>query len=214
MKKSLLSGVAATALGGLAFAPTGAANAAAICTQLVTTGYSTNATGCNELITINANGSITTSIPTGATTNFDGVEDNVLGVVNNSSSTIFALHLTGSNIFGFDGDGIQAYLAGHPTGGPGGTSPLIPGGTSAINAKDTSGSGYGGPIGYFSNLVGTGSGDVNFIGGIAPGASTYFSLEEPATLNTSVSLAPEPATLATLGAGLVGFGLLRRRRRR
>jgi hypothetical protein len=195
MKKSLLSGVAVATVGGLAVLPTGSANAA-ICTTLASTGFPTNSTGCNELITINANGSITTSIPTGATTNYDGVEDNVLGVVNNSSSTIFALNLKGSNIFGFDGDGIQSFLG------------------LKANSKDTSGSGYGGPLGFFTNLKGTNTGTVNFIGGIAPGASTYFSLEEPATLNTTVTPAPEPATLATLGAGLVGFGLLRRRRRK
>lgn len=194
MKKFLMSGVAAAAMGGAAVIPTGAANAA-VCTTLANTGYPTNSSGCNELITINANGSITTSIPTGATTNYDGVEDNVLGVINNSSSTIFSLHLVGSNIFGFDGDGIQSYLG------------------QAANSKDTSGSGYGGPIGFFS-VTNANSGNVNFIGGVTPGTSTYFSLEEPATLNTTVTGVPEPATVAVLGAGLVGFGLLRHRRRK
>jgi hypothetical protein len=81
------------------------------------------------------------------------------------------------------------------------------------NPHDNSGSGYGGPIGFYSNLVGTSTGDINFFGGLQPNTSTFFSLEEPASLNTSVTPAPEPATVALLGAGLVGFGLLRRRRK-
>jgi hypothetical protein len=56
---------------------------------------------------------------------------------------------------------------------------------------------------------------VNFIGGIASGSSNYFSLEEPINLNAPpVVSTAEPTSLAALGAGLVGFGLLRRRRQR
>jgi hypothetical protein len=198
MKKLLMGGVAAAAMGGLAVVPSGPANANLCNNTLTATGFPTNASACNEIITITNTG-VATSIPTGATTNYDGVEDHVLGVINNSSSAVTSLHLVGgagSNIFGFDGDGIQSFLG------------------LAANSKDKSGSGYGGPLGFYSNLVGTSTGNVNFIGGLQPGATTYFSLEEGATLNTSITLAPEPATAAVLGAGLVGFGLLRRRRRR
>ena len=87
MRKLLFTGVAAAALiaGGLAI-PAGPANAALCPATPSNTGNTP--TNCNEIITINANGSITTTIPAGASTNYDGVEDNVIGVVNNSSGTI------------------------------------------------------------------------------------------------------------------------------
>jgi hypothetical protein len=148
---------------------------------------------CNLEITFNANGSITTAIPVGASTTYDGVEDALIGVINNRSTAITSINLSGSNIGGFDGDGIDAYF-----GGP------------AVGNTDTTG--YGGPLGFFTNNLGN-SLTVNFAnGGIAPGTSTYFSLEEPASLSLVVNGAPEPISLALFGTGLLGVGLLRRRR--
>ena len=114
---------------------------------------------------------------------YDGIEDTYIGVVNNSTSTIFSQNLSSTqDIGGFDGDGIDTY------GAPG-------------NILDTTG--YGGPDSWFSNNLGT-SLTVNFIGGLAPGATTYFSLEEPVNL-TNLSV-PEPGTWAMMLIGVAGLG--------
>jgi len=62
---------------------------------------------------------------------------------------------------------------------------------------------YQGPTSTFT-IANANSGTVNFNPGVAPGSSTFFSLEEPPTANLVVTPggAPEPATNALLGAGL------------
>ena len=66
-----------------------------------------SATGCNVVITIAANGSVSTAI-TDATP-YELSEDTLVGVVNNSSTPLTSLSLSGPDIFGFDGDGICLY---------------------------------------------------------------------------------------------------------
>ena len=154
-----------------------------------------NATDCNLVITFSANGSIATAA--GPQTTYDSIEDALIGVINNSGHTIFSFNLSGSGIAGFDGDGIDAYANGGPI---------------AHNANDTTG--YGGEFAWFTNIH-TGATDsltVNFIGGIATGHTSYFSLEEPASLSLKVTAAPEPMSVALLGSGLLGLGLIRRQR--
>lgn len=68
-----------------------------------------------------------------------------------------------------------------------------------------------------SGVDGSGNGSlvINFTGGLAAGASTWFSLEgTPNSLTGGGGIGgqtPEPASLVLLGTGLLGLGLLVRR---
>ena len=148
---------------------------------------------CNLIITFNANGSITTAAPLLATNTYDGSDDALIGLVNNSGSTITSLHLVGHNIGGFEDDGIDTYYGAPVSGNPDRT-------------------GYGGPLAYFTHNLGN-SLDINFYGGLATGSGTYFSLEEPASLSLTVASVAEPGSSSLLGVGLLllGFGYRRRR---
>ena len=148
---------------------------------------------CNLIITFNATGSITTAAPLLATSTYDGSDDALIGLVNNSGSTITSLHLVGHDIGGFEDDGIDTYYGAPVSGNPDRT-------------------GYGGPLGYFTHNLGN-SLDINFYGGLATGSSTYFSLEEPASLSLAVSSVAEPGSSVLLGSGLLLLGIGYRRRR-
>jgi hypothetical protein len=204
MKKFLMGGVAAVAIGGfgaITSAPASATVSQAICPHTVNTNASsTPFPNCNEVIHFNANGSISTTVPLGATTNYDGSDDNLVGVVNSTAHAITSFSLSSARtIFGFDGDGIDTYTHIGPVAGN----------------PDTTG--YGGPDASFSGInAAKTSGIVTFNnGGITPGATDYFSLEEPVSLSKPLVIGtPEPAALATLGVGLVGLAMMRRRRRK
>jgi N-acetylmuramoyl-L-alanine amidase len=124
---------------------------------------------CAVLITINPNGSLSTQIK--STQPYDGSDDMLVGVLNKSGATVFGISLSGSDIFGFDGDGLCTYITctwPNPTG-------------------------YEGPNMSFSP-TNSDSGIVNFTGtGLANGGFVYFSLESPptaSTLGATVTLDP------------------------
>ncbi|MGO9888033.1 MAG: hypothetical protein ACLP0L_09025 [Solirubrobacteraceae bacterium] len=158
--------------------------------------------GCQYLIEVN-NGTETVLNDSNQGP-YEGSDDALIGVLNNSSSPVSELPLAvpGSDLFGFDGDGICnpggppvpsgcAPQAGTPAGtdctqGTGGTCAFpVPSGEPAgyIEPGGSSGvpqNGYEGPTSWFSNVsTDTSSGVVHFSPAIQPGQSTYFSLEEP-----------------------------------
>jgi hypothetical protein len=167
-----------------------------------------NNTAC--AILIEWDGSIFNASVDGSQGPYDNVEDALVGVQNNSQDqTLSYITLSGTNLFGFDGDGINTY------GFPVPDASIFPGGYVFT--------GYEGPISYFSNYTAD-NGQVNFINGLVPGASTYFALEEaPDTICPNNECGgivtgggngiPEPGTLLLLGAGLAGLGITRRARK-
>ena len=164
--------------------------------------------GCEFLITVNANG--TTSVAADSTQGpYDNSEDVLVGVLNNSSSTVTSLPLMSStSAFGFDGDGACS----------GTFSPNPPAAQCQGGVFPTTD-----PAGYES--VGATFGSINsgmtaatvFLS-LAPGQSTWFSLEGALTASNITpgpvgSGVPEPASIALIGIGLCGLGLLRRTRK-
>jgi hypothetical protein len=197
MRKSILL-VAGLALLVLAFPTQSRADA---CPAI---GY---ASGCNLTITFSGGSTVNTTL--GDPNAYDGVEDQLVGVVNNSGSTLNSITLSGANIFGFDGDG-----AGEP--GVGCTVDLTGGTHGCLSTGPFGPSGYEGPNTSFTIVDGN-DGTVHFTGGLANGSTAWFSLEEPASLTnfgvTGVSTGtPEPSSLVLLGSGFLSLlGLARRR---
>ena len=115
-------------------------------------------TDCGVIITVTDTGS---SIYFTGQGPYDGIEDTLVGVINNSKIPINTLGISAAlTVFGFDGDGLRGYgIAG--------------------NTFDSTG--YGGPNAYFTKISSSLlSGTVNFITPITPLVGTgYFSLENP-----------------------------------
>jgi hypothetical protein len=157
--------------------------------------------GCEFLITVTAvDGSGAATNFTVATSSpdlgpYDGCDDTLVGILNNSGATLKSVTLSGSvagdGIFDFDGDGACAAI------------------TCTNGAGDTSG--YGGPGVNFSAIGGTldSTGTVNVgctgvgtCAGIAAAGTAWFSLE--GTLTASV-LGPPPSTTPIPNSVLLMF---------
>ncbi len=188
-------------------------SAASVCP---TTPYTTS--DCSFLITIGANGAATVSMIAGESpfngpkTFVDGTSDpgsdgSLVGVINNDPNALMSFTLTGAGanagIFDFSFNGICVYT------------------NAAYCATATTG--YEGPTTTFSDLQSTvlfetTEGTVTFGPSLAPGSTTYFSIEDTATdINSNgglqvsnIALAPEPAGFALAGMGLVVLILMRR----
>jgi PEP-CTERM motif len=154
--------------------------------------------GCDIVITVTNSGTTITAGPSfgiaGGT--YDGSDDTLIGIVNNSSIPFSSISLSSStDIFGFEGDGIDTF------------------GVTGNSSDDT---GYGGPESFFTGINSAAmSGTVNFVTALAAnGGNTYFSLEEALTPSEIVvgGATPEPSTLLLFGTGALGLaGALRRR---
>jgi hypothetical protein len=151
--------------GGLAISSVAAANAASSpvppFNQCPGIGDSPS---CEILLVVNPDNSVSV-VGDPSVGPFDGSDDTLVGIVNESSAAVKAVTVSGpgSDLSGFDGDGICSGDYGTWNGSAG--CPYGP-------------TGYEGPgTSFVTSPSLPDSAEVDFTGGLAPGGSAYFSLE-------------------------------------
>ncbi len=192
--------ISMAALSGLMFAGISTLSAGPLFTQCPSAGVNT---GCEFLITIGSNSQAPIAADPNAPNNgpYDGSDDVLVGIQNNSTSTVFSVPLTGSGstpLFQFENDGPCTQSPGPP---------------ASSCASDPSG--YAGPgITYSGISASQQSGTVNIAAGVAPGGTAWFGLEGAPTASQiatgspvvtagpSPSGVPEPSSLALMGGGM------------
>ncbi len=159
--------VAASALavsGALVVAPMTASAAAAPAPPFTQCPAIGSSPSCEILLVINPDNSVNVLNDSSVGT-FDGSDDTLVGIVNNSSAAVKAITVSGpgSDLSGFDVDGICSGSYGTWSGSSG--CPYGP-------------TGYEGPgTSFVTKSSLPDSAEVDFTGGLAPGKSAYFSLE-------------------------------------
>ena len=153
---------------------------------------------CEFLIVLTPTGA--NVLQDGTVGTFDGSDDTLVGIVNNSGAPVSTVGLSSTvGIFGFDGDGICAKSGSHlkytwtPNTYATETGSGCPYGTT----------GYEGPgVTFGSIATNKETGNVNFASGLANGSSTFFSLEgnlsgasfTVPTTTTTTTVAPTTTT--------------------
>lgn len=154
MKRRLFAVAASASLAMMAGVPTALATSGPPYTQCPAVGQSPS---CAILLVVNADRTISIEGDTSAG-QFDGTDDTLVGIVNNSSKPVNAIVVSGSgtDLAGFDDDGLCTFI------------------TCTWPAPTT----YEGPgMSFVLDPTTTDRVEVDFTGGLQAGKSTYFSLE-------------------------------------
>jgi lysophospholipase L1-like esterase len=148
------------------------------------------APSCDILLVVNSNRTISV-LGNSSIDPYDGGDDTLVGIVNNSSKPVPVITVSGSgsDLAGFDGDGICVYSAG--AGGSGFTGDNY---CDSLQRGGTDPEDYAGPTTSFTlDPSSHDDVEVDFAGsGLPAGGSTYFSLEGALT---SAAITAQEGTL-------------------
>uniref|UniRef100_Q024G6 Conserved repeat domain n=1 Tax=Solibacter usitatus (strain Ellin6076) TaxID=234267 RepID=Q024G6_SOLUE len=178
MKRLFLGALAVTAASTLCF---GAVPGANVCPQPSVSGNAAYQALVATLGTCNLSIVVTNSSTTSTIANtapFDGTEDQLIGVTNNSTGTITSIVVSNPAaspaIFALDNDGICLF------------QPFISN-SQPCNSAAPGAQNYAGSASSYTGInAAQNTGTINFSPGIPPGGTAYFSLEGPASPNVTL----------------------------